>query len=138
MLGREEGIESQFLKDALQEHMGEDFWVSEAVRASFLHGKLIVLCRISALAVGFKGGDERSAVLEGFFKTLDIARQSVIKAVQRPDIEKDLFLRDFFASLVCDPDRLNQKARKFFVKLVYSSGKLGIEISMMPCYNTMK
>lgn len=69
---------------------------------------MIVLCRIRAVTVRFKGRDQRTAGLEGFFKTLDIARQSVIKAVQRPDIENDLFLRDFFASLVCDPDRLDQ------------------------------
>ena len=103
--------------------MGEDFGVPEAVRAAFFYREMIVLCRIRALAVRFKGGDQRGAGLERFFKTFHIARQSVIKAVQRPDIENDLLLRYFLTSLVRDPDRLDLacKIRSFMVVWRYEN-----------------
>ena len=88
--------------------MGKEPGVSEAVRAAFLYGKMIVLSRLFRVAVGFKCRDQWRAGLEGFLQPLYITGLPVIEAVQWSDVENDLFLRDFFAGAVGDPDGLNQ------------------------------
>jgi hypothetical protein len=52
---------------------------------------MIVVCGICALAVRSKDGDQWDAGFKRFFEELHIARLSVIKALQRPDIETTCF-----------------------------------------------
>ena len=103
LIGREERIEPQLFKDALQEHMGEEPGMPKAVRAALLYGELVGLSRRGFVAIGQKKWDERLAGLEGLFEPVHIIGEAVIKAGKGADVEHNGLGRGLDPFIVCDP-----------------------------------
>lgn len=86
LIGGEERIQTSLRKNSLQQHMGKQLRMSNAVKAAFFYGKTIRFPWLLLGAIWYKGRNQRVTGLKGFSKPLKVIRLSVIIPLQRTDI----------------------------------------------------
>ena len=98
--------------------MGKELGMAKTIGAAFGDGKAVSFHRGLLRAKRKKGRDEGIARFEGLAEAAEEVRLAVIKAVQGPDVEKDLFLGDFIAIFVGNADSVNEAEIVFTVVFI--------------------